>query len=149
MLDAAVARAYGDQRCIARRKVLAGEAAHAATGEWLPEATLEAIRTQLVALKGPLTTPIGGGFRSLNVTLRQQLDLFARSKSAAWLYSLLFITSLAVLHNFIWGQVSALTSLLVLGALVLYARGHRSGSVNRTTRPPSYQRPLSVVLISK
>ena len=84
VLDAAVARAYGDRRRIAWREVLAGEAAHAATGEWLPEATLEAIRTQLVALKGPLTTPVGGGFRSLNVTLRQQLDLFACVRPIRW-----------------------------------------------------------------
>jgi len=60
--------------------------------------------------------------------LLPQLDLFARSKSASLLYGLLFATSLAVLHNFVWGQVSALTSLLVLGALVLHARGHRSGA---------------------
>ena len=84
VLDAAVARAYSDRRRIAWREVLAGEAAHTATGEWLPEATLEAIRTQLVALKGPLTTPIGGGFRSLNVTLRQQLDLFACVRPIRW-----------------------------------------------------------------
>ncbi len=84
VLDAAVARAYGNRRCIAWREVLAGEAAHAATGEWLPEETLEAIRTQLVALKGPLTTPVGGGFRSLNVTLRQRLDLFACVRPIRW-----------------------------------------------------------------
>lgn len=84
VLDAAVARAYGNRRCIAWREVLAGEAAHAATGEWLPEETLEAFRTQLVALKGPLTTPVGGGFRSLNVTLRQRLDLFACVRPIRW-----------------------------------------------------------------
>ena len=84
VLDAAVARAYGDQRRLAWREVLAGEAAHAATGEWLPAATLEALRTYIVALKGPLTTPVGGGFRSLNVTLRQQLDLFACVRPVRW-----------------------------------------------------------------
>ncbi len=84
VLDAAVARAYGDQRRLAWREVLAGEAAHAATGEWLPAATLEELRTHLVALKGPLTTPVGGGFRSLNVTLRQQLDLFACVRPVRW-----------------------------------------------------------------
>ncbi|MEC8948442.1 MAG: NADP-dependent isocitrate dehydrogenase, partial [Candidatus Thermoplasmatota archaeon] len=84
VLDAAVARAYGDQRRLAWQEVLAGEAAHAATGEWLPAATLEELRTHLVALKGPLTTPVGGGFRSLNVTLRQQLDLFACVRPVRW-----------------------------------------------------------------
>jgi isocitrate dehydrogenase len=77
VLDAAVRRAYEGTRRIAWMEVLAGEKAQAQTGEWLPAATLEAIRTYRVALKGPLTTPVGGGIRSLNVTLRQVLDLYA------------------------------------------------------------------------
>ncbi len=77
VLDAAVAKAYGDQRRLVWREVLAGEKAFKATGSYLPEESLAALREFRVALKGPLTTPIGGGFRSLNVTLRQVLDLYA------------------------------------------------------------------------
>ena len=77
VLDGAVAKAYGGRRRIVWQEVLAGEKASAATGSHLPEETLTAIRDYLVALKGPLTTPIGGGFRSINVTLRQVLDLYA------------------------------------------------------------------------
>jgi isocitrate dehydrogenase len=77
VLDAAVAKAYGGGRQIAWREILAGEKAHQATGSYLPEATLSAIKEYLVALKGPLTTPVGGGFRYINVTLRQVLDLYA------------------------------------------------------------------------
>jgi isocitrate dehydrogenase len=77
VLDGAVARVYDGRRAIAWLEVLAGEKAKAATGEWLPGDTLEAIRTYRVALKGPLTTPVGGGIRSLNVALRQALDLYA------------------------------------------------------------------------
>ena len=77
VLDAAVAKAYAGRRQIAWREILAGEKAHAVTGSYLPEETLSAIREYLVALKGPLTTPVGGGFRSINVTLRQVLDLYA------------------------------------------------------------------------
>ncbi len=77
VLDAGVAAAYGSRRRIAWLEVLAGEKAQARTGSLLPEATLEQIRAHRVAIKGPLTTPIGGGFRSLNVALRQQLDLYA------------------------------------------------------------------------
>ncbi len=76
VLDAAVAKAYGGQRQIVWQEVLAGEKAHKQTGSYLPEETLTALREYRVALKGPLTTPIGGGFRSLNVTLRQVLDLY-------------------------------------------------------------------------
>ncbi len=71
VLDAAVEKAYGGEKAIAWEEVLAGEKAFRATGEWLPEATLDAYRKYLVGIKGPLTTPIGGGFRSLNVALRQ------------------------------------------------------------------------------
>jgi isocitrate dehydrogenase len=76
VLDAAVQKAYGGKRTIAWREVLAGEKAYQETGEWLPEATLEAFKEYLVGIKGPLTTPVGGGIRSLNVALRQQLDLY-------------------------------------------------------------------------
>ncbi len=77
VLDAAVAKAYGGQRQIVWQEILAGEKAFAQTGHYLPEQTLTAIKEYLVALKGPLTTPVGGGFRSINVTLRQVLDLYA------------------------------------------------------------------------
>lgn len=76
VLEAAVARAYQGQRAIVWQEVFAGEKAFKKYGEWLPVQTLEEIKTKLVAIKGPLTTPIGGGFRSLNVALRQELDLY-------------------------------------------------------------------------
>ncbi len=84
VLDAAVAKAYGGTRRLAWFEVLAGEKAKAHTDEWLPEDTLSAMRHYLVAIKGPLTTPIGGGFRSLNVALRQQLDLYACVRPVRW-----------------------------------------------------------------
>ena len=84
VIDAAVEKAYGGQRSIAWSEVLAGEKAFNATGEWLPEATLEAMRSGLVSIKGPLTTPVGGGIRSLNVALRQKLDLFACVRPVRW-----------------------------------------------------------------
>ena len=77
VLDAAVEKAYGGTRIIHWHEVLAGQKAFDATGEWLPRATLDAIKEYLIAIKGPLTTPVGGGIRSLNVALRQQLDLYA------------------------------------------------------------------------
>ncbi|MFA5468434.1 MAG: NADP-dependent isocitrate dehydrogenase [Sphaerochaetaceae bacterium] len=76
VFDSAVDKAYGDKRKIAWKEVLAGEEAYKATGEWLPEETVDALREHLVSIKGPLTTPVGGGFRSLNVTIRQILDLY-------------------------------------------------------------------------
>ena len=76
IVDAAVAQCYGGQRKIEWKEVLAGEKAFNRTGSWLPEETLEAFREYLVGIKGPLTTPIGGGIRSLNVALRQELDLY-------------------------------------------------------------------------
>lgn len=76
VFDAAVEKAYQGKRKVVWQEVLAGEKAFDQTGDWLPEETLETIKTHLVAIKGPLTTPIGGGFRSLNVTLRQELDLY-------------------------------------------------------------------------
>ena len=77
VFEAAVEKAYGGERRIAWFEVLAGQKAFDRTGDWLPRDTLRAIRHHLVAIKGPLTTPVGGGIRSLNVALRQQLDLFA------------------------------------------------------------------------
>ncbi|MCP3958142.1 MAG: isocitrate dehydrogenase (NADP(+)) [bacterium] len=77
VLDAAVERSYGGSRGISWMEILAGEKAQEHTGEWLPAATYDAIRHYRGAIKGPLTTPVGGGFRSLNVTLRQVLDLYA------------------------------------------------------------------------
>lgn len=77
VLDAAVEKAYGGKRKIEWVEVLAGEKAFNQTGEWLPQQTLDLIESHLVAIKGPLTTPVGGGIRSLNVALRQQLDLYA------------------------------------------------------------------------
>ncbi|GIO31363.1 MULTISPECIES: NADP-dependent isocitrate dehydrogenase [Paenibacillus] len=76
VLDAAVDKAYGGSKKIAWYEVFAGEKAFNTYGEWLPNDTLEAIREYIVAIKGPLTTPIGGGIRSLNVALRQELDLY-------------------------------------------------------------------------
>lgn len=73
----AVAKAYGGQREIVWKEVLAGEKAFKETGEWLPRATLDALNEYRVGIKGPLTTPVGGGIRSLNVTIRQELDLYA------------------------------------------------------------------------
>jgi len=77
VIDAAVEKAYGGTRKIEWREVLAGEKAFNTTGEWLPKETLEVISDCLIAIKGPLTTPVGGGIRSLNVALRQELDLYA------------------------------------------------------------------------
>lgn len=84
VFDAAVRAAYGEERGIAWRELTAGERSFARSGEWLPEATLAAIREYRVAIKGPLTTPVGGGFRSLNVTLRQELDLYACVRPVRW-----------------------------------------------------------------
>ncbi|WP_409302122.1 NADP-dependent isocitrate dehydrogenase [Peribacillus sp. SCS-155] len=76
VLEAAVEKAYNGEKKIVWKEVLAGEKAFNQTGEWLPEETLDVIREYFIAIKGPLTTPIGGGIRSLNVALRQELDLF-------------------------------------------------------------------------
>ena len=84
VLDAAVAKAYGGSRAIAWREVLAGGKAHDQTGEWLPKATLDACRDCLVSIKGPLTTPVGGGIRSINVTMRQELDLYVCLRPVRW-----------------------------------------------------------------
>ncbi len=84
VVDAAVAKAYSGEKQIHWCEVLAGEKAFNNTGEWLPEATLEAMKHGLVSIKGPLTTPVGGGIRSLNVALRQKLDLFACVRPVRW-----------------------------------------------------------------
>jgi len=84
VLDAAVAKAYGDARKIHWMEVLAGEKAFNLTQNWLPDATVEACRDYLVSIKGPLTTPVGGGIRSLNVALRQLLDLYVCLRPVRW-----------------------------------------------------------------
>jgi isocitrate dehydrogenase len=84
VIDAAVAKAYAGRRAIVWKEVLAGEKAFKATGNWLPDETLEAFKRYLVGIKGPLTTPTGGGIRSLNVALRQQLDLYVCLRPVQW-----------------------------------------------------------------
>jgi isocitrate dehydrogenase len=84
VFDAAVEKAYGGKRKILWKEVLAGEKAFATTGNWLPDETLEAFKEYLVGIKGPLTTPVGGGIRSLNVALRQILDLYVCLRPVRW-----------------------------------------------------------------
>jgi len=84
VFDAAVQKAYGGTRKVHWYEVFAGEKANELWGEWLPQDTLTAIRNYLVAIKGPLTTPVGGGIRSLNVALRQKLDLYACVRPVRW-----------------------------------------------------------------
>ena len=84
VVNAAVQKAYNGEKKIVWQEVLAGEKAFNETGEWLPDATLTAMRENLVSIKGPLTTPVGGGIRSLNVALRQKLDLFACVRPVRW-----------------------------------------------------------------
>jgi len=84
VFDAAVEKAYGGDRRIAWTEVLAGEKANDEVGEWLPEATIESFREHLVGIKGPLTTPVGEGFRSLNVAIRQILDLYVCLRPVRW-----------------------------------------------------------------
>jgi len=84
VLDAAVLKAFDGKRKIHWKEVYAGEKAHQKTGEWLPQSTLDTIAEHLVAIKGPLTTPVGGGFRSLNVAIRQKLDLYACVRPVKW-----------------------------------------------------------------
>jgi isocitrate dehydrogenase len=86
VLDAAVAQAYGGKRRIEWREMLAGEKAFNQTGEWLPSETLDTAREFLVSIKGPLTTPVGGGIRSLNVALRQELDLYVCLRPVHWFH---------------------------------------------------------------
>ena len=82
--NAAVEKAYGGARRIAWREVLAGEKAFNRTGEWLPKETLDVCRDCLVSIKGPLTTPVGGGIRSINVAMRQELDLYVCLRPVRW-----------------------------------------------------------------
>jgi len=84
VLDAAVEKAYKGERKFVWKEVLAGEKAFNQTGEWLPKETLDVINEYLIAIKGPLTTPVGGGIRSLNVALRQELDLFVCLRPVRW-----------------------------------------------------------------
>ncbi len=84
VFDAAVAKAYAGKRKLHWQEVLAGEKSFNKTGNWLPDETLAAFRTHLVGIKGPLTTPVGGGIRSLNVALRQMLDLFVCLRPVRW-----------------------------------------------------------------
>jgi len=84
VLDAAVERAYDGRRRIAWVEVLAGEKAHDRTGSWLPDETVASFREHLIGIKGPLTTPVGGGIRSLNVALRQILDLYVCLRPVRW-----------------------------------------------------------------
>ena len=84
VVDSAVEKAYAGERRIHWSEVLAGQKAFDTTGEWLPEETKQSMRDGLISIKGPLTTPVGGGIRSLNVALRQQLDLFACVRPVRW-----------------------------------------------------------------
>ncbi len=84
VVNASIEKAYSGEREIVWSEVLAGEKAFKATGEWLPNETLDAMRSGLVSIKGPLTTPVGGGIRSLNVALRQKLDLYACVRPVRW-----------------------------------------------------------------
>ncbi|MBL6883522.1 MAG: NADP-dependent isocitrate dehydrogenase [Candidatus Thalassarchaeum sp.] len=84
VVNAAVDKAYSQSKKIHWNEVYAGQKAFDLTGEWLPDETLDAMRTGLVSIKGPLTTPVGGGIRSLNVALRQKLDLFACVRPVRW-----------------------------------------------------------------
>ena len=84
VFDSAVSKAYGDERKIEWKELFAGEKANKKTNSWLPDATLNSINDYLIAIKGPLTTPVGGGMRSLNVALRQLLDLYACVRPVRW-----------------------------------------------------------------
>ena len=85
VFDAAVKNSYDGEKSIQWKEILAGEKAYEATGEWLPQESIDAISNHLVAIKGPLTTPVGGGIRSLNVSLRQILDLYACVRPIQWI----------------------------------------------------------------
>jgi len=84
VLDAAIAKAYNGKRKISWLKVLAGKEAKEKTGEYLPEQTLKSLKENVVSIKGPLETPVGGGIRSLNVSIRQKLDLYACVRPVRW-----------------------------------------------------------------
>ena len=84
VVDESVKKAYSGARMITWNEVLAGQKAFDLTGEWLPEVTLQSMNQGLISIKGPLTTPVGGGIRSLNVALRQKLDLYACVRPVRW-----------------------------------------------------------------
>jgi len=84
VLDAAIAHCYGGKREVEWLEILAGEKAFNKTGQWLPQETLDIARTYIVSIKGPLTTPVGGGIRSLNVAMRQELDLYVCLRPVKW-----------------------------------------------------------------
>ena len=84
VFDAAVQKAYSGKRKIEWKEILAGQKAFDQTGEWLPQATIDAIQEYSLGIKGPLTTPVGGGIRSLNVALRQIFDLYACVRPVKW-----------------------------------------------------------------
>ncbi|MDP6506454.1 MAG: NADP-dependent isocitrate dehydrogenase, partial [Planctomycetota bacterium] len=84
VMEAAIEKSYGGERKVAWMEILAGEKAFNETGDWLPDSTVEAFKEYLVGIKGPLTTPVGGGIRSLNVTLRQLLDLYVCLRPVQW-----------------------------------------------------------------
>ena len=84
VLDAAVSKAFNGTLSIAWKEVLAGDKSYHKSGEWMPAETLQAFREYRVGIKGPLTTPVGGGIRSLNVALRQELDLYACVRPVRW-----------------------------------------------------------------
>src|SRR5690606_189572 len=86
VLDAAVEKCYGGKRKIEWKEMLAGEKAFNQTGEWLPAETLDVARDYIVSIKGPLTTPVGGGIRSLNVAMRQELDLYVCLRPVTWFH---------------------------------------------------------------
>ena len=100
VLDSAVEKAYSGSKKIIWKEVLAGEKAYNNTGEWLPQETLDIFNEYLVGIKGPLTTPVGGGITSLNVALRQKLDLFAVFDLLDGLMALLLL--LKILLPLIW-----------------------------------------------
>lgn len=85
VFDAAVQQAYNGERKIEWKEILAGQKAFDTTGEWLPQETIDTMQSHLVSIKGPLTTPIGGGIRSLNVAIRQMLDLFVCQRPLSWI----------------------------------------------------------------
>lgn len=84
VFDAAVEKAYGGERKVEWKEIYAGEKAYKKTGEWMPAETLEAVKEHYISIKGPLTTPVGGGIRSLNVALRQELDLYTCLRPVRW-----------------------------------------------------------------
>ena len=98
VFNAAVQKAYGDKRRIVWHEVLAGEKAFHATNNWLPDETIDAFKKYLVGIKGPLTTPVGGGIRSLNVALRQLLDLYVCLRPVRWFQGVPSPASTAVGH---------------------------------------------------